>query len=76
MQQHFMHWLQESALEHAEQLFQDGDVDRDGKLTCEEILALMLKVGPGTLVAVAACFFEVRLCRSALDLPKPVVARM
>lgn len=36
--------LQESALAHAEQLFKEGDIDMNGKLTCEEILSLMLKV--------------------------------
>ena len=44
-------------MEHAEQLFQDGDVDRNGKLTCEEILALMLKVESINVLANVASGF-------------------
>lgn len=31
-------------MNHAEQLFAEGDVNGDGTLNCEEVIALMLKV--------------------------------
>ncbi|KAL3145311.1 hypothetical protein ABBQ38_001571 [Trebouxia sp. C0009 RCD-2024] len=34
---------QDTALNHAEQLFAEGDVNGDGTLNCEEVIALMLK---------------------------------
>ena len=37
-------WVQDTALNHAEQLFAEGDVNGDGTLNCEEVIALMLKV--------------------------------
>lgn len=36
--------VQDTALNHAEQLFAEGDVNGDGTLNCEEVIALMLKV--------------------------------
>lgn len=36
--------MQDTALNHAEQLFAEGDVNGDGTLNCEEVIALMLKV--------------------------------
>ncbi len=35
---------QDTALNHAEQLFAQGDTNGDGVLNCEEVIALMLKV--------------------------------
>lgn len=36
--------MQDTALNHAEQLFAQGDTNGDGVLNCEEVIALMLKV--------------------------------
>lgn len=36
--------LQEHALAHAAALFEEGDVNKDGVLSCQEVLALLVKV--------------------------------
>lgn len=44
--------MQDTALNHAEQLFAEGDVNGDGTLNCEEVIALMLKVSiPAAIVS-------------------------
>jgi len=39
-----LHLAQDTALNHAEQLFAQGDTNGDGVLNCEEVITLMLKV--------------------------------
>jgi len=39
-----LHLTQDTALNHAERLFAQGDTNGDGVLNCEEVIALMLKV--------------------------------
>lgn len=36
--------VQEHVLDHAAELFEDGDLNRDGSLSCNEIVMLMRKV--------------------------------
>ena len=36
--------LQERALEHAAELFEEGDTDKNGVLSCNEIVLMMRKV--------------------------------
>lgn len=54
--------MQDTALNHAEQLFAEGDVNGDGTLNCEEVIALMLKVStpsPFCLPGPSLCWLPV-----------------
>lgn len=48
--------VQDTALNHAEQLFAEGDTNGDGVLSCEEVITLMLKV------SVPLCYIACMLC--------------
>lgn len=43
--------MQEKALEHAVELFEEGDTDKNGTLSCNEIVVLMRNVSPSLLNA-------------------------
>ena len=36
--------MQDQALSHAAELFEEGDMDKDGFLACEEMVALLKRV--------------------------------
>ena len=55
--------VQDTALNHAEQLFAEGDTNGDGVLSCEEVITLMLRVGV-PLCYIACAFPCANTCTS------------